>query len=264
MVLCTSLDGTIACSYCTPEDVMKAIRMIDLYDVNMGILQPSDSSLPDYDELCQRITVAEKFIDRYTGQSWKENRIVRQLCDVNTYWHDENAMRSEYWQQGGYFIPLHKDIIEFDPLKGDKLECRTRGNQWIDVSNCFIDGLERNHGIEEGTGPYKAQYVAEDRFWFDYAGGMLYLRLGFLQPTQNAIRITYRWGAVDEVPPDIKRATALKVGLTLLNEELYLSKIGQGGDIGSSKNDMRKGMQDEINEILYANRSFTSVYSAYE
>ena len=76
--------------------------------------------------------------------------------------------------------------------------------------------------------------------------------------------MTYRYGDIYEVPADIKRATALKVGLTMLQEELYLTKIGMGGDLGSNKSDMKRSMQDEINEIILANRTFTSVFSAYD
>ena len=51
------------------------------------------------------------------------------------------------------------------------------------------------------------------------------------------------------------------VGLTILNEDLYLTRLGQGGDLGGQKNDQKKAMQDEINAILTSNRRFTSVYS---
>lgn len=262
--MAVSTDGSIITTYCEPVDVCKAIRIIDLYDVNEGILEPSDVSLPDYDELCQRITVAEKFIDRYTGRSWRENRVRNQIMDVNTYWHDINARRAEYWQQGGYYLQLHKDVLSFDPSKGDKLEVRTLDNQWVDISGGFLTYEKAQMQFNELEKRKRDEYTENGQFWFNYKDGLLYLRLGFYQTKQNSLRISYRWGDVEEVPPDIKRACALKVGLTLLNEELYMTRLGSGGDLGSNKSDMKRGMQDEINEILLANRTFTGMYSAYD
>ena len=132
--MAVSTDGTIVTTYCEPLDVMKAIRIIDYYSPDGDILQPSDASLPDWDELCFRITVAEKFIDRYTGQSWRPNKVKNEIHDINTYWHDENARRFEYYLQGGYFVQLHKNIIPFDTSLGDRLEIRTLSNRWIDIS----------------------------------------------------------------------------------------------------------------------------------
>jgi len=266
--MAVSLDGSIVTTYCDPIDVIKAIRMVDLYSTDGGLLKPSDSTLPDYDELCKRIVVAEKFIDRYTGQSWRPNRESTEIMDINTYWHDINGVRSEYWQQGGYYVPLRSPILPFDPAKGDKIEIRTMDNKFVNISqNGVSETLEADGTGGDGVRPTGNKYLmgAENgTFWFDYQGGKLYLRLGYYLPKQNGLRISYRWGDVSEVPPDISRATALKVGLTLLNEELYLTRLGTGGDLGGSKNDMKRGMQDEINEIIMANRSFTSVFSAYD
>lgn len=264
--MATSLDGSIVTNYCDPIDVIKAIRLVDYYSPDGELLQPSDSSLPDWDELCFRITVAEKYIDRYTGRSWRENRVVKETQDINTYWHDENAWRTEYWLQGGYLVQLNKPVIEFDPSKGDKVELRSLDNSWIDISSGYMlrNGSRDVGDVQPSESDRRTYTEYNGRFWFDYDDGKMYLRCNNLQPKQNSIRLTYRWGDVAEVPPDIRRATALKVGLTMLQEELYLTKIGQGGDLGSNKSDMKRSMQDEINEIIYANRTFTSVFSAYD
>lgn len=264
MPLCSSTDGTVDCNYCTPEDVCRAIRIIDFYDRNGEILRPSDSSLPDYDELCFRIAVAEKFIDKYTGRSWRENREKNSVMSINTYWHDINARRSEYWLQGGYFVQLRKNVRPWDTSKGDKLELRSFDNSWVDIS----DAIRPDNTAEPMGNPKEPNEggpsAIASRGWFDYERGKLYLQMGMLQTRSNSIRISYRWGIEEEVPPDIRRATALKVGLTLMDEELYLTRIGMGGDIGSSKDALKRSMQQQINEILLMNRTFTPVYSAYD
>lgn len=267
MVLCTSTDGSIDCSYCTPEDVCKAIRIIDFYDRNGEILQPSDSSLPDYDELCFRISVAEKYIDKYTGRSWRENRAVNESYSLNTYWHDINALRSEYYIQGGYFIQLDKrPVRKWDPSKGDKLEIRTPDNTFVDISDTIMPDNSAPPELCKPITPdnEKAEKGKVALGWIDYERGKVYLRTMRMMTRPNNIRITYRWGMNEEVPSDIRRATALKVGLTLLDEELYMTRIGTGGDLGSAKGDLKRSMQSQISEILMMNRTFTPIYSAYD
>ena len=266
MVLCESLDGSIECSYCTPMDVVKAIRMVDYYSQDGELIQPSDSSLPDWDELCFRITVAERYIDRYTGRTWRENRVKNEIHDINTYWHDENARRIEYWLQGGYFVQLERNLLPFDPYKGDKVEIRNLSNQWVDISTGYQspDGSRVVSDLDHPEYKDGEYPTYTGRFWFDCPSGKLYLQSNYLQPKQHAIRVTYRYGDTEEVPADIKRACALKVGLTMLQEDLYMTKIGQGGDLGSSKSDLQRAMQEQINEIILANRTYTAMFSSYD
>ena len=265
-----SLDGTVHTSYCDPEDVIRAIRMVDYYDINGGLVQPSDASLPDYDELCRRIVSAENYIDRMTNRSWKEHKVTTGVMDVSTYWHDINGRRADYWTRGGYYVQLHKNLRPFDASKGDRILMRTVGDTWQDISPQYIGGSDGLvHSLEEAEKsdepPYNQHKLDIARVWFDYKSGRVYLRRGWFTPTKNAVRITYRWGNTDEeVPMEIKRATALKVGLTLFNEDLYTTKLGGGGDLGSARNDMKRGMQDEINETIMIHRTFTGVYSSSE
>lgn len=263
--MATSLDGSVVTTYCDPIDVCKAIRLIDYYSSDNGIMQPTDSNLPGHDELCERIVVAENFIDRYTNNSWKEHRATTGVVDINTYWQDLNGRRNAYWARGGNFVQLHKDVCPWDPEKGDKIEFRTLGDRWVTRNVIHKDQENIEHDLDKGVGPNNAHFMPYPNIWFDYKGGRMFVRQGLFEPTENAIRVTYRWGNVHEpVPPEIKRATALKVGLTLMNEELYLTKLGTGGDLGGAKSDMKRGMQDEINEIIMMHRRFTNVYSPME
>ena len=263
--MAVSLDGQTVTTYCDPEDVIRAIRMVDYYSIDGGLVQPSDSTLPDYDELCRRIVGAENYIDRMTNRSWKEHRTTTSIQNVSTYWHDINGRRADYWIRGGYYVQLHKNIRPFDPSKGDRIIMRTEGDTWVDVSPQYIGG--ENGLVEynpEPEGEFRMHKLDTARVWFDYIGGKVFLRRGWFTPTKNAIQITYRWGSTEEIPYEIKRATALRVGLTLFNEDLYTTKLGGGGDLGSARGDMKRGMQDEINETIMMHRAFTGVYSTME
>lgn len=247
---CTE-DGRYVAQYCSPVDVARAIRMIDFNDPNLKIWEPSDASVPTYDELIFRICAKEDELDRYVGTTWRCNRVVDHVTSMNTYWHDINALRSDYWLRGGYAVQLNQDIREWDPSKGDRLYLRTMNNTWRDVSDMFVAPCDRE-GRTEQIG------------WIDYEQGVLYVQSRYLTPKFNSVKVTYRYGKAEPVPPAISRCCALMVALTLLNEDLYLTRLGQGGDLGGQKNDMKKAMQDEINSIIMLYRRFTPVYSLYE
>lgn len=242
-------DGEHVAQYCSPKDVMEALRYID-YDspfVTNDVLDPSDASIPNYDQLIFRICAKEDEIDYYTGQSWRCNRVVDDIQTINTYWHDQNSVRAEYWAQGGYYVQLNQDVREWDPLKGDRIRFRTLNNAWLDLSEAVEQSTEE--ACDGGA------------FWFDYPMGKLYLRTRIFSPKYNAIKITYRYGKTQPVPPSIRRCCALMVGLTVMNEEIYMTRLGQGGELGGQKNDMKKAMQEEINSILMMHRVITPVRS---
>lgn len=251
---CYTSDGRYYCQYCTPLDVMRAIRVVDYHSPDSDIFEPSDANVyPQYDELIFRICAKEDELDRYTGVSYKENRVVNYMTSLGTYWHDINGARPEYWLKGGYLVQLNQDVRPWDPSKGDRLYMRTLQNTWKDMT----DMLRPNPPQSEEEWDCGLAYC-------DYDTGRLYMYGRYLQPKDNAIRITYRYGRTEPVPPMISRACALMVGLTLLNEEIYQTRLGTGGDLGSQKNDMKRAMQDEINSTIMCYRRFTPVYSLYQ
>lgn len=240
-------DGRYVAQYCTPKDVMEALRYIDYESeyVTGDILDPSDASVPKYDQLIFRICAKEDEIDMFTGQSWRCNRVVDDIQTVNTYWHDINSWRAEYWAQGGYFVQLNQFVREWDPRKGDRLYVRTLNNAWLDLTQSVGMDNKGNAG----------------NIWFDYEMGKMYIMMRYMTPKLNAVKITYRYGKTQPVPPSISRCCALMVALTIMNEEIYMTRMGQGGELGGQKNDFKKAMQDEINSILMMNRSLTPVRS---
>lgn len=247
----TTSDGRYVATYCTPKDVMRRLRFVAYSDeFDQEIHEPSDADLTTYDEMIFLIEDAENSIDALVGVTWKPKRIVKHIMTVNEYWHDINGIRMEYWQNGGYWVQLNPDICEWDPNLGDKVEIRTPGNQWVDITRMTVADPEDPDGTN-------------NRFWFDYERGILFLRTPYYSMKNNAIRITYRYGRQEPVPADISMATSLKVAIHLLNSEMYDTRIGQGGDLGSQKQNYVKYMNDKINEIVANRREFTPVISLY-
>lgn len=246
---CT-LDGEYVAQYCSPSDVARAIRMIDYNDPNGGIWEPSDSTIPSWDDMIFRICAKEEEFDAYTNRSWRVNRVKDHVTSMNTYWHDLNSQRSEFWVKGGYTVQLHSHVLPWDPAKGDRLYLRNYQNNWMDVTDQFCTDPNRKDGGTLG--------------WIDYDQGTAHIITSYLKPKQDAVKITYRWGSEEPVPALVSRCVALMTALTLLNEDLYMTRLGQGGDLGGQKNDMKRAMQDEINSIIAVYRTTTSVYSLYQ
>lgn len=85
--------------YCTPEDVAETLDLPDPND-NYGTMMFSEMSHPSYSRVCKMIKSNEDIIDRTVRRSWKENRVVDQVLTINTYWHDINGWRQDYYTEG--------------------------------------------------------------------------------------------------------------------------------------------------------------------
>ena len=170
-------------SYTTPDLVAETLDLPDLTN-------PADSykfsnvSHPTYDQVCRMICNSEDQIDRRLMRSWRVRRVVDQMLDIPRYQHDENSWRSDYFLFGGYTIPLMRDILPWDPEKGDRLLMRMYSGQWQDISDNLSDDA-----------------LGSQNFTFDYNGGRLFLRTHFRQPRYNALKITYRYGAPEGTEP---------------------------------------------------------------
>ena len=230
--------------YCTPEMVADTLDLPDP-------INPDDSykfsniSHPTYAQVARQIAGNEDQIDRRLKRSWRVHRVVNQVLDIPRYQHDENSWRSDYFLYNGYTIPLMRDILPWDPEKGDKLEVRSYSGAWNDVSNLYSDvGMNSNS------------------FSFDYNGGRLFLRTFWRQPRYNAIRITYRYGAEDgEVPYAIQRLCCLMTAIQILNSQFWVIRVGAGGDIGAVRNSMIRQWEEEMNAIWSSYQRPGRVYS---
>ena len=239
-----------AVTYCTPEEVFETIEYFD-HDTQKLII-PSNTTVPTAETLRKRILAMEDQIDLYTGDTWRVKKVEGQIVEVDDYWKDGNSWaRSDYFKQGGFRVNLHKNVLPWDPEKGDKLEIRSRLTtmSWADIT-CNV---QRSPNDTERAGVR-----------FDYNSGLMYIRGGLFLSAPSEVRITYRYGREGPVPYDINRCCSLMVGLTVLTTDYYRTKVGVGGDLGGSFSEKKKWMQEEINNILTARQIPTTVYSALE
>ena len=102
-------------TYCTPEDVADTLDLPDPNDA-MGKLKFTDISHPTYRHVLWMIKSNEDIIDRRLRKSWRENIVKDKLNSINTYWHDINGRRVDYFMQGGNFVQLRKDMREWNPF----------------------------------------------------------------------------------------------------------------------------------------------------
>lgn len=233
--------------YCTPLEVAMTLDLPDP-DNPLGFYKFSDMSQPSEDTIRMWIASNEDRIDLRLRRSWRVNYVKDFVTDIPQYMWDEVSFRSAYYANGGNYIQLRKNILPWDPQKGDRIELRSVLNNWGDQS-IMRDEKER---LPPELGP--------DNFWFDYRKGRLFLRMRKLQPKFNALRISYRYGSEEEVPAGIKRLCCLLTAIQVLQSQAFLIKVGLGGDISGIKADMVKSFQDEANELYSAFQRSGSVH----
>ena len=224
-------------TYCTPEDVAMTLDLPDPDD-SFGYYRFTEMSHPSYAQVCKMIVSNEDKIDMRTRRTWRVNQVKDYVTDIPQYFWDEVSFRTGYYANGGNYVQLRKNILPWDPQKGDRLEFRNVLNSWGD------------HSKMEGD-PDRAyvEYLGPDNFWFDYAKGRLFLKTRRLQPKYNALRITYRYGSEEPVPEGIRRLCSLITAQQIINMQAFAVKVGLGGDIAGIKDQMLKMWQDEVNEL---------------
>ena len=189
----------------------------------------------------------EDIIDRRTRRSWRENQESNKIFTISSYWRDLNGWRSEYYAEGGDFVQLRKDVRQWDTTKGDRLEVRTRMNQWTDISMSPYGEPDKDN--------------ISWNVWFDYPLGKLYIKTRFFQQRYNALRITYRYGSEEEVPAAISRLCCLMTASQVINMQVFNIKVGMGGDISGVKDATLRMWQDEMNQIWSSFQRSGSVHS---
>lgn len=104
-------------TYCTPEEVAETLDLPNFQD-NYGTMSFTDVSHPSYDQVCRMIRANEDIIDRRVRRTWRENYVVGQQLSIMDYWGDINGWRSDYYQRGGHYIQLRKDVRRWntDPI----------------------------------------------------------------------------------------------------------------------------------------------------
>ena len=240
-------------TYTTPEEVAETLGLPPEFGGdNYGFFTFSDTTVPSYNQVCRMIRANEDVIDRRLRRSWRVNQVKDKVCTISTYQHDINAWRAAYYQRGGYFVQLHKDILDWDPQQGDRMELRMRGNAWRDITFAPQDS--------KGT-EFDPDSRSRVSFWFDALAGRLFLRMGPFQMPYNALRITYRWGSTEEPPDSIRRLCALLTASQIINMSVFAIKVGPGGDIAGVRQDLQKMWQEEMNSIWSSWQRASPVYS---
>ena len=244
-------------TYCSVEDVAETLDLPDPVDPNK-ILMFSNLSHPTYNRVEKMILSAEDEIDKRTRRSWRVNYAKKTLLDIPTYQWDENGYREAYYQNGGLVVRLgHKDILPWDPEKGDSLEVRNHSLKWRDISNNEIDN---KNGASVITG--------FDRFWFDYPAGRIFVMLRPTNAKFNSLRIKYRYGADpddeengDSVPMAINRLATLIVASNIIIQDVHSIKVGMGGDISGLRDQLLSRWENEMNRIYSEYQRSGSVHS---
>lgn len=238
-------------TYTTPEIVAETLDLPDP-NSNYGYFEFSDMSHPSYNQVVRMIRANEDIIDRRTRGTWRVNYVKDRVMTIDEYWHDINGWRGEFWNQGGHFVQLRKNVLPWDPEQGDKLELRTRTNVWQDITTWPL-ATDPPEGFRPNT--------FRTPVWFDYVMGKMYINTRPYQVKANAIRISYRYGSEDEVPEGICRLCSLMTAMNVLNMQTFNIKVGMGGDIAGVKEGQMRAWQDECNQLFTSYQTPGSVRS---
>ncbi len=244
-------------TYCSAMDVAETLDLPDPVSGSdaYGMMTFSDASHPSIKQVNRMIMANEDIIDRRLRRSWKENRVTNQVLTLNSYWHDQNGWRSNYYSQGGNMLQLRGPIREWNPEQGDKLEMRRRMNTWQDMTDNEYERLEASDE-NEPVG------IGMPMFWFDYQAGRVFIRTRFFQQGANSIRISYRYGEpIDDIPEAVRRLCCLMTSSQVINMQAFNIKVGAGGDIAGVKDGLLRMWQEEMNVIWSSYLKIGKVHS---
>ena len=75
--------------------------------------------------------------------------------------------------------------------------------------------------------------MTPNTFDFDYEGGILILRLYFMNPRYSAVRISYRYGQEPDpetgeytIPTEVERLCTLMTAVQILTTQFWAIKVG--------------------------------------
>jgi len=216
--------------YCTPQEVMDMIMLVD----NRG--EPfviSDTTIPSYNTIAKRIVEAEAFIEANTREAYVERRVEREICNADSAWPGTYgyygilaSSGQDYGAQSffkGAPVKLTRSRIQpIDYTKGDLVEIRRYGSFWTTVPNGMI--------------------------WQDETKGIVYIKSLFFQKDAS-IRITYRYGR-GPIPGDIKRACLLKTAMLFVQTEWYIGKFPQSPEFMQMRENALNSWTWELKDIL--------------
>lgn len=128
-------------TYAQPEEVIELLGMMD----NKGnLFELTDASVPSYNTIAKRICEAEEFMENACRNAWTERRVVGEIRNADTVWAATfgylGILASDTLENGTQMffkgIPVkleHDRINRIDYSKGDKVEVRRYGSEWMEV-----------------------------------------------------------------------------------------------------------------------------------
>ena len=194
-------------TYAQPEEVIELLGMMD----NKGnVVELTDTTVPSYNMIAKRICEAEEFMENACRNAWTERRAVGEIRNADSVWAATfgylGILASDTLENGtqmffkGIPVKLERDNIhKIDYSKGDKVEVRRYGSEWMTVP--------------------------QNAVWCDEQKGIIYVKTIFFQKDAS-VRVTYRYGK-GPCPGDIKLAVMYKVAMIIVGTDWYRQRFPQ-------------------------------------
>ena len=194
-------------TYAQPEEVIELLGMMD----NKGnVFELTDTTVPSYNMIAKRICEAEEFMENACRNAWTERRAVGEIRNADSVWAATfgylGILASDTLENGtqmffkGIPVKLERDNIhKIDYSKGDKVEVRRYGSEWMTVP--------------------------QNAVWCDEQKGIIYVKTIFFQKDAS-VRVTYRYGK-GPCPGDIKLAVMYKVAMIIVGTDWYRQRFPQ-------------------------------------
>lgn len=182
---------------------------------------------PSDDEVDEYITESEDEMDHQSHHAWREATIEDEFYDIDR--------RQIYFWGSGLKIYLNRR----------KIRSLTKLEVW--------DGDSYDDWVQTKTEGRNNDY------YLDLNQGILYIRKRRTAFTENAIRLTYKFGE-SKVPGDIKRACALSSAILILSSDDRETLLADTDDQSSMDYGSRiEKWQDRYDRIM-ANRTEISMF----
>lgn len=209
-----SVQNDQTAEYCTPADVNRYLQKPGGFD---------NTTTPTEAEVVSFIEKWSARVDRRTGRSWRENRVVEET-------HDHDHLY--YWLSGHPIRLMKRDIRPIDASKGDKIEVYT-GNRW-----------------EDWAADDTRQQGRDADYWLDAPVGILYVYEWAILRPRPKFRITYRYGG-EQIPADIRDAVAARTAADLIQSGFFQGNVpGNNQASNADPEQAAETWEEQFHEIV--------------
>lgn len=231
----------------TYTDAQSVVRFMGMLTNEGKPFTVTHASYPTLETINDIILQAEAFIDGKTKNSWRENRVVGELYNAP---FDSSVLSSVAassrlgmlvgWNTllKGFPLPLyHQHIRAIDYQKGDRVECRMFGTNWVTVP--FNTDTDSTTPANESS----------QNVWCDEEKGIIFIKQIFVD-SNDSVRVTYRWGEKD-VPDDIKLAANILAAKQILSTDWFRAKFPLSPSFDPDKSQTIKNWNVQLAECLH-------------